>query len=394
MNSKVALVKCQSFDYDYKPVREAIQEAVEALGGFSAFLSPGERVMLKVNLLMKKAPEEATTTHPVFVEALADLVTEFGCDVLIADSPGGPFVLRMLESVYKGCGYDRLGRSERPEQPGIKLNRNVKSMERENADGYLLKRLTLIDALNDVDKVISVSKLKTHGMMKFTGAVKNMFGTVPGMIKAEYHFKMPEPDDFADMLVDICEHVRPVLSLMDGIVGMEGAGPSAGDPVDLGVVLASDNPHWLDMTAVKLVQIDPQDVPTLRRAVTRGLIDPVNAPAEMTGLPLKAFHIPHFKAPNIRSIEFLRGHAPYFIKHAADLMLKPRPVFDSRHCVKCGDCRRLCPPQAIAMDKAVREGYPVVDLSKCIRCYCCQELCPKEAVEIHRPLLLRLMTKF
>lgn len=391
MNSKVALVKCQSFDYEYSRVRAAIQEAVESLGGFSAFLSPGDRVMLKVNLLMKKAPEEATTTHPVFVEALADLVSEHGCDVLIADSPGGPFVLRMLENVYKGCGYDRL---ESPEKPGIRLNRNVKSMESENADGYLLKRLTLLDALNEVDKVISVSKLKTHGMMKFTGAVKNMFGTVPGMIKAEYHFKMPEPDDFADMLVDICDHVRPVLSLMDGIVGMEGAGPSSGDPVNLGVVLASDNPHWLDMLAVKLVHIDPQDVPTLRRAIARCLIDPVNAPAEMTVLPLEAFHIAHFKAPNIRSIEFLKGHAPYFIKHAADLMLKPRPVFDSSLCVKCGDCKRLCPPQAISMDKAVKDGYPVVDLSKCIRCYCCQELCPKEAVEIYRPLLLRLMTKF
>lgn len=389
--SKVALAKCPSFEYDYKLVREAIQETVESIGGFSAFLEPGEQVMLKVNLLMKKAPEEATTTHPVFVEALADLVCEFGCQVLIADSPGGPFVLRMLESVYKGCGYDRL---EGAGKPGIKLNRNLKSTERENSEGYLLKRLTLIDALNEVDKVISVSKLKTHGMMKFTGAVKNMFGTVPGMIKAEYHFKMPEPDDFADMLVDICEHVKPCLSLMDGIVGMEGAGPSAGDPVKLGVVLASDNPHWLDMTAVKLVGIDSQAVPTLRRAIARGIIDPEAAPAAMKGAPLDAFEISGFKAPDIRSIEFLRGHAPYFIKHAADLMLKPRPVFDARTCVQCGDCKRLCPPQAISMDKALKGGYPVVDLSKCIRCYCCQELCPKEAVDIHRPLLLRIMTKF
>ena len=389
--SKVALAKCQSFDYDYKLVRQAIQEAVGTIGGFSAFLEPGEQVMLKVNLLMKKAPEEATTTHPVFVEALADLVCEFGCEVLIADSPGGPFVLRMLESVYKGCGYDRL---EGPDKPGIRLNRNLKSTERENSEGYLLKRLTLIDALNEVDKVISVSKLKTHGMMKFTGAVKNMFGTVPGMIKAEYHFKMPEPDDFADMLVDICEHVQPCLSLMDGIVGMEGAGPSAGDPVKLGVVLASDSPHWLDMTAVKLVGIDPQEVPTLRRAIARGIIEPEAAPATVKGAALDAFEISGFKAPDIRSIEFLRGHAPYFIKQAADLMLKPRPVFDARTCVQCGDCKRLCPPQAISMDKAVKGGYPVVDLSKCIRCYCCQELCPKEAVAIHRPLFLRLMTKF
>lgn len=388
---KVSVTQCHAYDYDYPQVKAAIQEAVEALGGFGAFVTPGERVMLKVNLLMKKAPEEATTTHPVFVDALADLIVAQGCSVLIADSPGGPFVLRMLEGIYKGCGYDAL---ERPDRPEVRLNRNVRSMELENPEGRLLKRLTLIEALREVDKVISVSKLKTHGMMKFTGAVKNMFGTVPGMIKAEYHFKMPEPDDFADMLVDICEHVAPVLSLMDGIVAMEGAGPSAGDPVRLGAVLAAEDPHWLDYTAVGLVHIDPLEVPTLRRALARGLIDPEKAPAIRLGPVPEAFGIKHFKAPNIRSIEFLSGYAPAWVKHSADRLLKPRPVFDHERCIRCGDCKRLCPPQAIRMEKEAHGGYPVVDLSICIRCYCCQELCPKEAVEIYRPLLLRVMTKF
>jgi uncharacterized protein (DUF362 family)/Pyruvate/2-oxoacid:ferredoxin oxidoreductase delta subunit len=340
--------------------------------------------MLKVNLLMKKSPEEATTTHPVFVKALADLIVAYGCEVLIADSPGGPFVLRMLEGIYKGCGYDGL------EGPGIQLNRDITSVEHENADGFLLKRLTLINALEHVDKVISVSKLKTHGMMKFTGAVKNMFGTVPGMIKAEYHFKMPETDDFADMLVDICEHVKPVLSIMDGIVGMEGAGPSAGDPICIGAVLVSDNAHWLDMTAVRIVGIHPEDVPTLKRAIARGLINPVSQPAELIGCTPKSFAIHHFKAPDIRSTEFLKGTAPKWIQGLTNIMIRPRPVFDSARCVSCGDCKRLCPPQAITMV----DRYPKVDLGTCIRCYCCQELCPKEAIDIHRPLLLRIMTKF
>jgi uncharacterized protein (DUF362 family)/Pyruvate/2-oxoacid:ferredoxin oxidoreductase delta subunit len=385
--SKVALAHCTSYDYEYARVRASILEAVENLGGFSAFLTPGERVMLKVNLLMKKTPEEATTTHPVFVEALADLIVAHGCDVLIADSPGGPFVLRVLEDIYKGCGYGGL------ERPGVRLNRNVDSMERANPQGGLLKRLTLIQALEEVDKVISVSKLKTHGMMKFTGAVKNLFGTVPGMIKAEYHFKMPDHNNFADMLIDICEYVNPVLSFMDGIVGMEGAGPSAGDPVQLGVVLASDNPHWLDMTAVSLVHIHPKDVPTLRRAKARGLIDPEHEPAVLLGAAPESFHLRHIKAPDIRSVEFLGEHGPAWLQNAANALIRPKPVFDREHCIRCGDCKRLCPPQAIAMTPE-HQGYPVVDLNVCIRCFCCQELCPKEAVSIKRPLLLRIMTKF
>lgn len=382
--SKVSLISCPSYDYEYIQVRDAIQSAVDSLGGFGAFLSPGERVMLKVNLLMKKSPEEATTTHPMFSKALADLIVEFGCDVLIADSPGGPFVLRMLESVYKGCGYESL------EDDHIQLNRDLDSIDRDNPDGFLLKRLTLIHALEGVDKVISVSKLKTHGMMKFTGAVKNMFGTVPGMIKAEYHFKMPDPDDFADMLIDICEQVKPVLCLMDGIVGMEGAGPSAGDPVKIGAVLASDDPHLLDLMAVKIVGIKIEEVPTLRRAIARGLIDINAARAEIFGQTPESFKIHNFKAPEIRSIEFLKGSAPIWIQNLANTLIRPRPLFDPARCVSCGDCERLCPPKAITMVNRL----PHVDLSTCIRCYCCQELCPKEAIDIHRPLLLRFMTKF
>ncbi len=125
--------------------------------------------------------------------------------------------------------------------------------------------------MHEVDKVISVSKLKTHGMMRFTGAVKNMFGTIPGLIKAEYHFKMPGVEEFSDMLVDVCYNANPVLSFMDGIVGMEGAGPSAGDPRHVGVILTSASPYALDLAATYIVGMEGQSVPTVERSIERGL---------------------------------------------------------------------------------------------------------------------------
>ncbi len=263
------------------------------------------------------------------------------------------------------------------------------SVEVTNDACKILKRLSVINAMENVDKVVSVSKLKTHGMMRFTGAVKNMFGTIPGLIKAEYHFKMPGIEEFSDMLVDVCLNSNPVLSFMDGIVGMEGAGPSAGDPRPVGVVLVSDNPYALDLAAVKIVGMKPDTVPTVQRCIERGFIPKEAEDLRLLGDPIESFIINDFRIPKIGNPEFLRN-APKPIKNFADLLLKPRPIFDNNTCIGCGECSRCCPPVAIEMV----EKRPVINLEKCIRCYCCQELCPAKAVDIYKPLLNRIFFKF
>lgn len=376
----VSLQSCKT--YDYELVRTAIQKNISNLGGLEKYLEKGDRVLLKVNLLMKKKPEEATTTHPVFVKALADILAEYGCSVLIGDSPGGPYNYKSLIGIYEACGYNDLVNDN------IKLNWNFEEREHLFENGEILKRVNLVSMLDDVDKVISVSKFKTHGMMLFTGAVKNLFGVIPGLSKAEYHFKMPRTEDFANALVDICEGVRPVLSFMDGIVGMEGAGPSAGNPVEIGAVIAAENPHQLDFIAVQLANIPSKEVPTLKKAMDRGLIDEAAHSIELKGVPISQLRLENFEAPNIRSVVFWENYPKWF-RNLADRALKPKPIFNESKCVGCGECARLCPPQTIEM----LGGFPKVDLERCIRCYCCQELCPKKAVEINRPLLLKLMSK-
>ncbi len=377
----VSIQACK--DYDLNAVRSALEKTIEDLGGLESHIQKGSRVLLKVNLLMKKKPEEATTTHPNFVKALADILVDYGCHVLIGDSPGGPYNQKSLMPIYEMCGYNELV------SDSIELNWNFNEKESVFKDAKVLNRVQLVSMLDDVDHVISVSKLKTHGMMLFTGAVKNLFGVIPGLIKAEYHFKMPNTDDFADALVDICENVKPVLSFMDGIVGMEGAGPSAGNPIEIGLVIASENPHELDYTAVHIVKIPPMNVPTLKMACQRGLIHNHFDHISLKGMPLMEAQVPSFDAPEIRSVAFISEKYPLWIRQLADQLLKPKPVFSKELCVGCGECARVCPPQAIAMIKQ----FPLVNLDSCIRCYCCQELCPKKAVEIYRPWLLKVMTK-
>lgn len=377
----VSLRACHS--YDYEQVRSELKKSIADLGGLSPYISPGEKVLLKVNLLMKKRPEEATTTHPVFVKALADELLSFGVDVLIGDSPGGPFNENMLKGIYKICGYEAIA-----DESSVSLNWNFGQRTVKHEAGFLLKQLTVVDFLSDVDKVISVSKLKTHGMMKFTGAVKNMFGIIPGLLKAEYHFKMPEVKDFSQMLLDVCLYADPVLSFMDGIVGMEGAGPSGGEPREIGAIISSTSPYHLDVIATQLVGIEPESVPTIARSIECKLVSSSFDDMVLKGIPQNTWKINDFITPNIRSIEFLKG-MPAPIKGLVDSALKPRPVFRHAKCIGCGDCAEACPPHVIEM----KERLPYVDLNGCIRCFCCQELCPAIAIDIKRPWLMKLLSK-
>jgi len=376
---RVSLVECKT--YNYMDMRKSIEEIFNNIGGIEKYIKKGSTVLLKVNLLMKKKPEEATTTHPLFVKALGDVILDYGANVIVGDSPGGPFNKKVLTQLYRYCEYEStfLG-SE------IKLNFNVEETDLYLEDAKIVKKIKALDLLNEVDSVITVAKFKTHQMTKFTGAVKNLFGIVPGIQKAEYHFRMPEINDFADALVDICMHAKPILAFMDAIVGMQGDGPSAGDPREIGCILGSESPYHLDIVASQIASINPLDVPTIERAVDRGLCKKDFSDIEVVGESIERFRIDDFKAPHIRSLKML-SMLPNYLEKPLALLLKPRPVFMDDLCVGCGECARACPPQVIDM----KNKKPVVRLDKCIRCFCCQELCPYKAVKVHRSWLLKTL---
>lgn len=378
----VSLRECEN--YQYNKVKESIKKSINDLGGFDKYIKKGEVVLLKVNLLMKRKPEEATTTHPNFVKALAELLLEFGVKVIIADSPGGPFNKTMLNGVYAATGMKKIS-----EELPIKLNYNTNFIEVKNENSLILKKLTVIEVLKEVDKVISVSKLKTHGMVRFTGAVKNMFGTVPGILKAEYHFRMPKIDDFCDALIDICMFSNPILSFMDGIIAMEGEGPSSGKPKHVGVVISSNSPYHLDVIATRVIGINPYKVPTIKRCVQRGLIDEFFKDIKIVGENIDKFVKKDFIVPEIRSLELIQNNVPKVVKKIINYLFQPKPIFNHKNCISCNICKDNCPPKVIDMIN----NYPEVNLDSCIRCFCCHELCPQKTIYIKRPLLMKLISK-
>jgi len=378
---QVSLRYCE--DYDFDRLITIIDESVKNLGGWEKYIHPGDRVLVKPNLLTKKKPEEAITTNPVFIKALVVLLIENGASVVIGDSPGGPFTNVLLTGVYRATGMEAVAN-----ETGAVLNRNFGSFVANNPRGAIMKKLTMTDMINDVDKVICVAKLKTHAMMVYTGAVKNMFGLVPGVTKAEYHLNMPDYENFADALIDTCLACEPVLSFIDGIVGMEGDGPAAGVPIHTGAVMASPSPYHLDLVACKLIGLTPNDVPMLRKMIDRGMVDEAMLDIEFTCERLINFDVRPYTTPkSAGTLSSIDQSFPKFLKNFITRHIQTRPVFRDSLCNGCAICKEACPVDIVKM----KNGKATVDYKDCIRCYCCQELCPRRAVAIYRPTLSKLL---
>jgi uncharacterized protein (DUF362 family)/Pyruvate/2-oxoacid:ferredoxin oxidoreductase delta subunit len=380
--TKVVLKYCPDYTMN---VEQHLREGLSELGGMSAFVKPGQKVLLKVNLLMKKRPEEAVTTHPSVVEAVVHLVQEAGGIPIIGDSPGGPYTVNALRAIYA-----RSGLSEVAERTGAILNEDVGQTTIQCPEGKLVRSLTVTNCVLEADVVIPLSKLKTHGMMTFTGAVKILFGVIPGLLKAEYHLKMFKVQDFADLLVDIATYVKPALSIMDGVVGMEGDGPSAGKPRNIGALILSTDPFALDVVAADLIGLKPEKVPTIMAARLRGLTSRLNE-LQLTGDSRTLWRIQGFVIPKAVSANFLdMSPLPRSVNTFILNRVRPRPIFEHATCVGCSDCANNCPAKAITMNEQQR---PVVDLESCIRCFCCQELCPHQSVKLFKPWLSRKFLK-
>lgn len=378
----VAVVRCAR--YDGEEIRAALCSAIEATGGFSA-LSPGMTVGLKANMVAGGKPETAITTHPVVLAELTRLLVERGMRVIVGDSPGGPWTAAHVNHVYAASGMDAV------ERAGGMLNRDFSEREAAYPDAVIAKQLRYTGWLDGCDALINVCKLKSHGMMGLSNAVKNLFGTVPGLMKPEYHFRCPDPNDFANLILDVAAYHRPVLHISDGVTAMEGNGPTQGKPYPLHALLVSRDPHALDWVAARLVGMDVRDVPTLQAARRRGLLPESFSDVSVIG---------DFEALRTRDFAILRNHNSHLFiddttplgkleKPIVEWALAARPKVTKTACVGCGKCAAVCPAKAIGM----RGGLPAIDRKTCIRCFCCQEFCPKGAMRVHRAWLARLINR-
>ncbi|MFH0778874.1 MAG: DUF362 domain-containing protein [Candidatus Eisenbacteria bacterium] len=362
----------QCGDYSDERVGAAVARGLEALGGLGQFIRPGWRVLVKPNLLSARPPERAVTTHPSVVGAVVEEVKRCGARPVVGDSPGG--ALRGVKRVWKNTGMEEVcGRNEVP-LVGFEV---AGSYSRElNGRHYSVSKPVL-----DVDFVISLPKLKTHTLEVYTGAVKNMFGAVPGLAKADLHKQFPRPDEFAEVLVDVFSLTKPGLSVMDGVLAMEGNGPSSGRPRQLGVMLFSTDAVALDVAACTIIGAKPGEVPTNKVAGKRKLGAARLEDIELLGTPLESVAVKDFDVPS----NFLHRLIPRGVSGLVRRHVWIHPKENRGRCTLCNMCVESCPVSAISNNG----GALKFDYGRCITCLCCHELCPHDAIEFDMSWLAR-----
>lgn len=369
MNNTVYLKQCST--YDAGQVLQAVTQIIDHFGGVDKVLQRGKNILIKPNLLMARPPEGATTAHPEVVYAVAKLFCDAGAKVTIADSPGGPYTGAVMRKVYAQCGMESAA-----QRSGAQLNFDVSS-KRTSYQGIQNRTFELIMPITQADTIINIAKAKTHMLTYYTGAVKNLFGTIAGLNKAMCHAKMPDAMDFCGYLVDLCQYHKPTINIIDGVEGMDGKGPSGGRVRHVGVIAAGENPFACDLTMMHIVGLNPNLSPVHKIAVEHKLVAAQPEQLTLLGDDFPPIAQPFTPAVQHTVVQGTLGLFPKFIRRLFVPHLGKYPKITGR-CVGCGDCVRACPKQALALENRRAK----LDKKKCIKCYCCHELCPVKAIDL------------
>jgi uncharacterized protein (DUF362 family)/Pyruvate/2-oxoacid:ferredoxin oxidoreductase delta subunit len=373
----VSLVRCES--YEPGVIDRAVKQAIDHLGGISHFVKPGDRVLLKPNLLSARPPDLRITTDPAVVRAVGHLVLDAGGRPFVGDSPGiDPF----------GKVADKTGMSGVGKDLGIDVVELGDATPVATPEGSVFKRLEIARQALEADVVINLPKLKAHSQMLLTLGVKNLFGTIVAQRKLEWHYMTGlDRDTFASLHLDIYLTVKPALTLLDGVWAMEGYGPSNGKPRHLGMIAASEDAIALDLSICRILGIPLTVFPLYRTARTRGIGQTEVARITLRGESPKVFNAMGFQIPDLDSL----GILPDILTRFARRYLVSKPVHEQGECIGCAQCMKICPAGAIETfgEKRIRFDY-----DRCIRCYCCQEICPEDAIRFRKGWIVRTLNRF
>ncbi len=369
--AKVAVFPCEN--YDPGLLDRIITQAAED-AGFPDIV--GKRVLVKPNLLKAASAEEAVTTHPEFVAAVLRFLWKRGASsIQVGDSPGH----QNGKAVGRASGIFQAVAAE-----GADWVDFVPGEPRPAPGARLVKSFKLASALDDCDLVVNLPKLKTHRLATYTGAIKNLFGLLPGLAKSSMHLRFSDKIQFGTMLVDLGLSITNSFHFLDGIVAMQGEGPGNGDPFPLGLVFASADPAALDWIAASTIGYDPRKIPYLADAIGRGGHSPDSPRIDTGSYVIEKRRAKGFKLlPYTAQANASLSEIPHYLEPLAMRFLAERPIFDKERCEGCSACIRICPAEALDLSR-LRDGkYQVlIDDKACITCYCCHEVCPVGAVSI------------
>jgi len=340
-------------------------------------LKDTKRVLLKPNLLGAHTPDKAVTTHPVVLEAVIKILKNLDKEIIVGDSPGGTV---KASHVWKMTGIAEvcIRHDVRLIDFGKEGVVNVKT----NIAKFFIDKNVL-----ECDAIINIAKMKTHSLMLYTGAVKNLYGTIPGLYKTELHKDFPTPNDFAPILSSIYGIVKSniILNIIDGIVGMEGEGPAAGTPYPFGILIASEKASAADYAATQMMGFDFNNIHYLKQSLSE---DNILVAEIDINKKYKNFKYPGVQINKVIFRYNLLNKIPNFLINAFKGIFSFYPAFKNE-CEMCMLCVQSCPAFAIEKNK----NKLSLKKNKCIKCLCCHELCPISAIYLKKSMLARFVLK-
>ncbi len=382
----VAIDECK--EYDLQAVKKLLEDQFSRLIADRDFFR-NKNIVIKPNLLMKANPSDSITSHPVVVEAVIETLKNYDpCSITIAESPGGPYSPATLKIIYNSTGMTKVA-----EKTAININYDTSFENVSYHNGKVCKNFDIITPILNADIIVNICKLKTHSLTTMSGAVKNLFGTIPGIHKFEMHTRFKDLSIFEPMLVDLCSfHCSrvPVLNVCDAIYGMEGNGPSGGDVRNFGLLLSSLNPFNLDSVCSAILGIENK-VGFIEEGKKRGYCPFSAKDITISGKEISKYKINDVKLPETKSLWFLKN-LPTLFGGKLNKFFEPKPDIIKNKCIGCGECMRSCPASTIVLinTKKSRKIAKIIP-DKCIKCYCCQELCPIRAVKIKNNPIFKIL---
>lgn len=381
----VAIDRCNG--YSYERIKNIVKKQLSALMTDTNAFS-GKNVVIKPNLLMKASPDRCVTTHPAVMKAAIDVIKEYSpASVTIAESPGGPYNAASLGIIYRSTGMNDVS-----ESCSVPLNYDTSSKSLSHPEGKVCKVFDIITPIANADIIVNICKLKTHSLTTMSAAVKNLFGTIPGIEKFEMHTRYKDLPVFEAMLADLCElhcKSKPMLCIVDAVRGMEGNGPSGGIVRNYGLILSSFNPFNLDIACSAILGVEHQ-VGYLEEGKKKGLCVTDSKELTVLGQTISDNRINDLVLPETKSLPILKK-LPTLFGGRLNSFLEPKPEIIASKCVGCGECARSCPAKTITLVKHKNKRIARINNTNCIKCYCCQELCPINAVKVKKNFIFKLI---
>lgn len=351
----VSVVKCNS--YDNNETRIALETSLKNI---DFKFKKNIKVLIKPNILGPHNKEQAITTHPIILEEICKILKKYNAKIYIGDSSG-----LNTEKSLEVSGIKRLSKY------GKVLN--FDELEKKYYEIGKEKNIPLPDILFNVDLIINVPKLKTHGLTGVTLCVKNLYGCIQGKTKSFLHIKYPSSYKFSRFLFELENKIKPELNIIDGIIGIEGEGPgTAGTPIKSNTIIAGTNPYATDIIASKIMGFDPFEIYTNK--FSRINIKEIEVLGNGKDYSLK-FKKPHYP--------FIRLFLPL-----QKLFPKPKITFNKDKCTKCLLCEEKCPVKAIKINPVQTCNH-----KKCIHCLCCIEVCPNNAINLEEHWTKKFLKK-